>query len=94
MRYVKVSKGVVVAVYSKYTAGLIKADDTVCCGMLYKDKTFSLPPVTPPTIQQQIEALELQQTHRLLREAALGNNTALSMLQEIDSKIQELRDKL
>lgn len=47
-----------------------------------------------PTIQEQIEALELQITKRNLRAALLGDEFALNKIQEIESQIEELRKKL
>lgn len=45
-------------------------------------------------IQKQILALELQQTSRLLRNAALGEEYAVNKLREIENAITELRKQL
>jgi len=48
----------------------------------------------PPTVMQQIAALEARQTPRLLREAALGQPYATGRLAEIDAEIFKLRAEL
>lgn len=47
-----------------------------------------------PTIQEQILVLEGQQTPRLLRNAALGEQYAINKLQEIESSIANLRGQI
>lgn len=46
------------------------------------------------TIQEQILVLESQQTPRLLRNAALGEQYAVDKLQEIESSIANLRGQI
>lgn len=48
-------------------------------------------PVYTPTIQEQITALESQQTPRRIREAMLGNEESLSFIEDIEAQIEVLR---
>ena len=53
------------------------------------------PYVAPaPTIQQQIDELEAQQTPRLMREAIAGELFATTKLAELDAEIATLRAQL
>ncbi|MGB2578154.1 hypothetical protein AAIR98_000918 [Elusimicrobium simillimum] len=50
--------------------------------------------VPKPTILEQIQALELKQTPRMLRGAALGLEEDIAQLEAIEAEIQLLRSQL
>jgi len=91
MRYAKIENNEVVQVDCNPREGFVEVDDSICCGMLFDGEDFSIPKPVRPTIQEQIEALEAQQTPRLLREALEGQAYALGKLSEIEDAIQLLR---
>ena len=74
--------------------GLIPCGDEVQIGWMYDGVNFIAPEIPPPTIQDQIDALEAQQNPRLLREAALGGKFALDKLGSLEADIAALRAKL
>ena len=89
--------------YKKDLVGLDgnhKFADFVCENqgrILNEDETkfwFEDAPVYVPTIQEQITALEAQQTPRRYREAAIGINGSKEFLQEIDKQIEILREDI
>jgi len=94
MRYALIEHSEVVQIDCNPREGFIEVEDNVSCGMLYDGKNFSLPASPPISIQSQIQALEAQQTPRILREAIEGQAFALSKLSEIEDAIQVLRAKL
>lgn len=67
--------------------------DTACIGWTYANGSFvapALPAPTPPTIEQQIAALEAQQTPRRIREAIKDP----TWLDALDAQIAALRAQL
>ena len=94
MRYALIKDHVVVSIYSKNHDGLVMVDDNVCCGMILNGDKFTSPDPAELSIFDKIILLESKQTPRILREASLGNEYALSVLSNIEDEIKSLRDKL
>jgi len=94
MRYAQIENDVVVQIDCNPRAGFIEVDDSVCCGMKFDGENFSSPKPAGLPIQEQIEALEAQQSPRLSRCASLGDSYSVAKLQEIEDSIKALREGL
>tara|TARA_R110001606_G_C15069225_1_gene615804 strand:- start:210 stop:497 length:288 start_codon:yes stop_codon:yes gene_type:complete len=91
----KIESGIVVNVAVGIVDGYTQCDDSVGMGWLYSDGVFTAPPQPepePPTIDEQIAALEASITPRNLRGAALGDQFAIDKIQAVEDEIQALRE--
>ena len=68
--------------------------DLIRLGYLDKDEPIEPYQEPVPTGQDKIYELEQQQTARLLRNAALGDQYAIDKLQSIESGIAALREEI
>jgi hypothetical protein len=78
------------------TSGFIRDQKTI---QRVVDSGVHIAPYIAPVIpdlstQDKINALEAQQTPRMLREVALGNADSITKLQAIETEIAELRKQL
>lgn len=94
MRYAQIENNVVVQIDCNPRDGFIEVDDSVCCGVIFDGENFSSPKPAGLPVQEQIDALEAQQTPRLLRCASLGDSYSVAKLQEIEDAINVLREDL
>jgi len=68
--------------------------DLIRLGYLDKDEPIEPYSEPVPSAQDKINELEQQQTARLLRNAALGDQYAIDKLQSIESGIAALREEI
>jgi len=68
--------------------------DLIRLGYLDKDEPIEPYQEPVPTVQDKIYELEAQQTARLVRNAALGDQYAIDKLQRIESDIAALREEI
>jgi hypothetical protein len=95
MNSAKIENGVVSSVAVGMVDGYIDCGDIVGIGWAYSDGVFTAPTQPesePPTIAEQIAALEASITPRNLRGAALGDQFAIDKIQAVEDKIKALRE--
>ena len=95
MNSAKVENGIVANVAVGLVDGYIECPNFAGIGWLYSDGVFTAPPKKepePPTIAEQIAALEASITPRNLRGAALGDQFAIDKIQAVEDEIKALRE--
>jgi len=95
MRSASIESGIVKNIAVGVAEGYIQCDKNVGIGWLYSDGVFTAPPQPepePPTIAEQIEALEASITPRNLRGAFIGDQFAIDKIQAVEDEIAALRE--
>lgn len=96
-KYCNIEDNVVIQVQPNGDKDFIECPEWVHVGCKYVDGKFVEPtpePTPEPTIQEQLYALDAQQTPRMLRNAALGDEYAIEELQRIETEAAVLRELL